>query len=435
MAQHPERVPCADLPHNRVVDSEKRPRTVDQGTVEDRWLALAPGTCQLPERLLLAHARGEVLFITGAGISMPSRLPDFKDLVLKVYENVDLPAYTVLSAMQKLPGGWSVPANSLSTKQLAEVERFKLGEYDVVLGMLERRIDSGVSPTSSVRTAVVNALRHVKSPTGSMVKPRPSVLHKALLQLSDRGGVSTIATTNFDLLLEAAKRRGAKRIRSFALGGVPRPGRRDDFCGVLHIHGGLSRDSHDPSELVVTDRDFGEFYLRRRVVPDFIYDAARLFNLVLVGYSASDAPMKYLLNAVAADGMRFTDLRERFAFVAMPPLLDQVQIEDWKGRGITPIPYSDQNKHAELSATIAMWAEFSAINGDPARVDREIKRIVAKPRPSASEADRDLFDHLVRRMGPTEKGFLSATISASGADISWLTAMLNVSRESARIPP
>ena len=39
----------------------------------------------------------------------------------------------------------------------------------------------------------------------------------------------------------------------------------------------------------------------RRVVPDLIYDAARLFNLVLVGYSANDPPMRYLLNAVAAD--------------------------------------------------------------------------------------------------------------------------------------
>ena len=55
------------------------------------------------------------------------------------------------------------------------------------------------------------------------------------------------------------------------------------------------------SDLVLTDQDFGEFYLRRRVVPDFIYDAARLYHLVLVGYSASDAPMRYLLNAEATD--------------------------------------------------------------------------------------------------------------------------------------
>lgn len=30
------------------------------------------------------------------------------------------------------------------------------------------------------------------------------------------------------------------------------------------------------SELVLSDQDFGEFYLRRRGIPDFIYDAERL---------------------------------------------------------------------------------------------------------------------------------------------------------------
>jgi len=82
----------------------------------------------------------------------------------------------------------------------------------------------------------------------------------------------------------------------------------------------------------VTDQDFGEFYLRRRVVPDFIYDAARLFNLVLVGYTANDPPMRYLLNAVAADGTRFDDLKERFTFIGDVHPPDPVALEDWKGR-------------------------------------------------------------------------------------------------------
>ena len=34
------------------------------------------------ERLLLAHARGEVLLIAGVGVSMPAKLPDFRCLVL-----------------------------------------------------------------------------------------------------------------------------------------------------------------------------------------------------------------------------------------------------------------------------------------------------------------------------------------------------------------
>ncbi|MGO8658270.1 hypothetical protein ACC771_22150, partial [Rhizobium ruizarguesonis] len=77
----------------------------------------------------------------------------------------------------------------------------------------------------------------------------------------------------------------------------------------------------------MSDQDFGEFYLWRRVVPDFIYDAARLFHLVLVGYSANDPPMRYLLNAVAADGSRFDDLKERFTFFGTNAP-DPVSLED-----------------------------------------------------------------------------------------------------------
>ena len=128
------------------------------------------------------------------------------------------------------------------------------------------------------------------------------------------------------------------------------------------------------SELVLSDRDFGEYYLRRRVVPDFIYDAARLFHLiVLVGYSANDPPMRYLLNAVAADGSRFSDLKERFTFFGTSSP-DSVALEDWRARGITPIHYDANGNHAALLATLERWATLSAINGNPKRVDAEIRQ-------------------------------------------------------------
>ena len=88
---------------------------------------------------------------------------------------------------------------------------------------------------------------------------------------------------------------------------------------MFHIHGVLPPNARQASDLVITDQDFGDFYLRRRVVPDFVYDAARLYHLVLVGYSANDPPMRYLLNAVAADGFHFSDIKERFVFVGQQP--------------------------------------------------------------------------------------------------------------------
>jgi SIR2-like domain len=284
-------------------------------------------------------------------------------------------------------------------------------------------MDGRGARSSRVRSAVTDVLRNAGS--------RPAPIHRALVSLADRGAATTIVTTNFDKLLEAAARGQGKRLQSYALGGIPRPGRSDEFAGVLHIHGVLG-EQHRASDVIVTDQDFGEFYLRRRIVPDFIYDAARLFHLVLVGYSANDAPMRYLLNAVAADGSRFDDLRERFAFVGMAPQIDPVAIEDWKGRGITPIPYSASEQHIMLGRTLKRWAELSAINGRPGHVDSTLRRLIRTPRSGSTDSDRDLFDHLIRRSATNERQRMSAFISESGAGLDWLDAIATIGKEPKR---
>lgn len=379
----------------------------------DRLISLGSGLPLVPERLLLAHARGQVLFIAGAGVSMPSGLPDFRKLVVDVYAKLDTAVHAVVTGSDdEEPGDLS----GLTNQQSAEVRRFKRRDYDVVLGMLERRIDDKPSGTSRVRASVAEVLRAAGK--------KPAPIHKALMRLADRGGAYTIVTTNFDLLLQDGANRKAK-LQTYSLGGIPRPGRSGEFAGVLHIHGALDRNCNRTSDLVFTDRDFGEFYMRRRTVPDFIYDAARLFHLVLVGYSADDPPMRYLLNAIAADGVRFDDLKERFTFVGVKEP-DPVLLEDWKGRGITPIIYDSKDHHQALLDMLERWAALSAVNGKPGTVDAEIKRIVKLPRSAANESDRDLFDHLVRRGNTSERIRISRLASKAGADIGWLDAITEV---------
>lgn len=389
--------------------------------IDDRDISLGDSLPPIPERLLLAHARGEVLFICGAGISRPAGLPDFHKLVLDVYERLDQAVFGVLS---KLPDDackrWDAAGSTLTDRQAAEVKRFIAGDYDVVLGMLERRLDGRTRDDSSVRREVVSILRAKES--------KPAPIHRALMRLSDRGGAVTIITTNFDLLLEAAGRRIKPRVETYSLGSIPRPTKRTDFAGVLHVHGALDPNPRRKSELVLSDQDFGEFYLRRRIVPDFIYDAARLFHLVLVGYSANDPPMRYLLNAVAADGTRFGDLKERFTFFGSETL-DLVALEDWRARGITPIHYDSQNHHDELCKTLERWAELSAINGKPTVVDKQIRRIVRTRWADASERNRDLFDHLLRRSDVGERNRLSKLASDAKAELGWLDAVMNIYRE------
>ena len=378
---------------------------------------LGPEAIALPERLLLAHARGEVLFVCGAGISMPAGLPNFEELVADVYGMLDQPVHQVIQQFRSDPRGWQGDCGDLQPQQVAEVRRFAAGEYDVVLGMLERRLDGPDNPASNVRQAVASIL--------SQDGKRPAPIHRAIMRLADRGGAVSVVTTNFDLLLERAL---SPQPTMYALAGVPRPTRRDLFSGVFHVHGVLTTPGHRTSDLVLTDQDFGEFYLRRRVVPDFIYDAARLYHLVLVGYSASDAPMRYLLNAVAADGTRFLDIKERFCFVGENST-DPAVLADWHARGITPIPYSDDDGHAELRDVLRLWAKLSPINGRAEDTHKTIRRIVRKPLADTEEADRELFAHLFRRGDRRERSGMADVIASTKAEPGWLTLMNEVARE------
>ena len=410
-----------------------------------RAISLAADLPAIPERLLLAHGRGDVLFLCGAGVSKPAEVPDFEQFVLDVYQTLDP---TVYGTLIDRPCSRK-PDCSLLTDQKAEVKRFFAREYDVVLGMLERRLDGRTRKDSKVRARVVELLRSLRgkpksatsrsegTATGSYDANSPHIgypapIHRALIRLADRGGVTTIMTTNFDLLLEAAARKLRMPAQTYALGSIPRPTRRTEFAGVLHIHGALTRNPSRHSDLILTDQDFGEFYLRRRVVPDLIYDAARLFHLVLVGYRADDPPMRYLLDAVAAEEGRFDDLKERFIFVGSGES-DAVALEDWRARGIVPIHYDAPDPdHAVLLRTLQRWADLSAINGKQQIVDREIRRIVKSGRADASDDDRELFDHLFRRVSPDERVQFTKVASAAGAEPTWLDAILTVSTERER---
>ena len=316
---------------------------------------------------------------------------------------------------------------SLNAEQRALLARIDEKEFDVALGMLERRMDSDQDRESSVRRAVADILRGAQ---------RPAPIHAALVRLANRGAATSIATTNFDLLFEAAARSLRTPLQRYALTDIPRPDPRPGFAGVMHLHGALDPDPNRHADLVLTDRDFGEQYLRRRGIPDFVDDAARIFHVVFVGYSTNDPPMRDLLNAVAADGLRFPDLKERFAFVPVVPAQDDAdraalaaEMAMWVGRGITPIPYDKSDGHRALTDVLAAWAALSPHEDKGAPVDREIRRVLRLERAGASEASRELFAHLFRRGSPEEQLRLAALGRSTRCDPAWLDGMLEIVRE------
>lgn len=76
-----------------------RERSIGKSVTSDRVISFGSGLAAIPERLLLAHSRGEVLFIAGAGISQPASLPDFRGLVLRVYAQLDVAVHAVISGI------------------------------------------------------------------------------------------------------------------------------------------------------------------------------------------------------------------------------------------------------------------------------------------------------------------------------------------------
>ena len=101
-----------------------------------------PGLPAIPLALLRARDAGRLLFIAGAGVSQPSGLPDFERLVVRTYGLLDR---SMMSALQKVvrrkSRKWRDLVRGFTADQRAELARFAASEFDVVLGMLERRID------------------------------------------------------------------------------------------------------------------------------------------------------------------------------------------------------------------------------------------------------------------------------------------------------
>ncbi|MET3582328.1 NAD-dependent SIR2 family protein deacetylase [Mesorhizobium robiniae] len=389
-------------------------------------IVVGTGLPPLPEDLLLARDRGEVLFVVGAGASYPapSSLPDFGGLVADIYAEVDA-SMSVPLATLRTPGGpsWDKVPDLLTHQQRTELKFFSQNEYDVVLGMLERRIDGDPSKQSTMRRAAQKVLDRTIT---------PNMLHAALVRLGQRFGQTLLVTTNFDRLLGLAAKKAGYLGTSYALGQIPNPSRSTDFAGILHIHGMLPLGKEKGSALILTDQDFGDAYLRRHAVTSFLYDAARIFHLVLVGYSANDSPVRYLLNAIAADERHFVDLKPRYAFVGCDPTDDRTPIE-WQSRGITPIAYDRANNHKALEDVLMRWSEIIPDKKNGMRLRKYLANVATlDPDGVDGKAAQSFLRYYVRRSNPSEQAELAGILARKGSSPKWLAFLNQVIRDMAK---
>ena len=119
----------------------------------------------IPRNLMREWRAGKVVLLAGAGVSVPSQLPLFGELALKVYERLEDPLFSVLrrtrrcvqlASMQRI-----VDDATLSPRRRIEAGLFLGKQFDRLFSAMEGRIDldeRGRPHSERVRNAVADIL-------------------------------------------------------------------------------------------------------------------------------------------------------------------------------------------------------------------------------------------------------------------------------------
>lgn len=266
----------------------------------------------LPAHLLEEQAQGNVIFFCGAGVSMPAGLDSFWALTNRIIDTLDA---------------------TKARKALSEKE-----SLDRVFNVLVREF--GREEIDSQIFAALGA-----------GKPRTLKHHRDILALS-RGasGNPQIVTTNFDRLFEKAGR----GVRPIVPPGLPDIELNQPIRGVVYLHGRLA-DPRQPEEIpsyVIGSSDFGRAYLAEGWATRFVKALREKYTIVLLGYSADDPPMRYLLEGL---NVRAGVIYQSPIYVFTDRSTDEAE-EIWQDRGVTPICYKPNKTHSALWQTISNWA-------------------------------------------------------------------------------
>ena len=284
---------------------------------------------EFPNAFVDSLLAGDVFFLCGAGASAP-QMPDFGRLVESTYV-------------------------ALSVERTdSEENAFEKDLFEEVLGSLSRRL----SDPSAVMRTVSELLAVPDHPNLSQ--------HRTIVRLSrDLDNRISVVTTNFDTLLEraAAEVMPSETARdiSFAGQALPAPG-SPSFSGIIHIHGRLADISLglERTPLVLMSADYGDAYMRSGWASRFLFDLARCKTIVLVGYGARDAPVRYFLNVLEADRDRFPDLKPVYAFSAYERDPEEA-LRSWGTLAVKLLPYCKVNPDCGEHDHSPLWRDLAEL--------------------------------------------------------------------------
>lgn len=261
----------------------------------------------IPDELMEAHNRGELVFFVGAGASMapPTNFPSYRQLAEELAEEA----------------GYEKPKKS------------DLEHLDSFIGSLS---DDGITAHEYVKQRFRGE--------GAEFNDE----HAAIMSLAGSRPPARIVTTNYDdFLARAAEEKEIEIGRPYYAPAFP-PGH--DFQGLLHLHGSVKSDAKD---LVLDDRDFGRAYLTEGWAARFLVELFQKYTVLFIGYSVNDPIMRYL-----ALGMPEQN-KKRYAFVGDSEL-DEEAKEKYKRLHIETITYPVvEGNHSSLTKALKQWDKIS----------------------------------------------------------------------------
>lgn len=345
----------------------------------------------IPDLLLERRDQGRVVFLCGAGVSLPAGMPTFLELTEYVVEFFDPPETSVLAiSFQPWKEGFKGPKIPLD--QIFHLLYQEYGREDV-------------------NALVVERLRSENK------CKRQSPAHRIIARISsNQEGSPQIVTTNFDLLFEETS--------EVIQGGIYEPPAFPDISlgipltGVTYLHGRLNELGDNQHSYVLSSADFGRAYLSEGWATNFIRSLLESYTVVLVGYQAEDPPVKYLLQGLNHDGM--SDRSKLYAFDKGNP--EEIEAK-WRDRGVTAIAYKD---HSHLWESLEAWADRA---DDPRKWRSKVIELAMQSPRQIAAFERGQVAHLVRTT-PGARLFASANPSPPAEWLCVFDASCRVAKKS-----
>ncbi len=270
----------------------------------------------------MARDQGRVVFFCGAGVSRhKAKLDDFHSLTGKIITDLGVDELDRVAKIYKK-----------ICELIDDDEDYgSLISSDRLFGHLEQDYDLNL-----INEYIAKYLK-VDSKTDASA-------HKILLELATgQDGICRLVTTNFDHLFSLDN--GSLKEHVFPK--LPDLN-KEELEGIVYLHGKLNAEQTgaEGGRFILSSSSFGEAYLSNAWASNFIKDVLKQYVVVLVGYTADDPPMQYLLEGISAK----ENTHRIYAFQSGGR---ESAKRKWRAKGVEPIHFDAG--FDSLWNTLSLW--------------------------------------------------------------------------------